>query len=197
MRHLITLLLLVILSVCFAQDASPEYIGNKKCKMCHNKAEKGAQYKAWEESAHSGAFETLKTPEAQAITKEKGLTTSPDQSPECVVCHTTGFGEGGYEIKDDAFWSQVTDKGKPTKDVKRMAQLQSVGCETCHGAGSQYKSKSVMQAITAGEQDGATVGLLTPGENTCKDCHNEKSPTYKPFDYKERSAKIAHPYPGN
>ncbi len=197
MKTILCLLLLASLSICFAQDVSPEYVGNKKCKMCHNKVEKGEQFNKWLQTGHAQAIETLKSPEAQVIAKERGLTTTADKAPECVVCHTTGFGSGGYEIKDEAFWSQVTDKGKPTKEVKRMSDLQSVGCESCHGAGSMYKSKKVKLAITAGEAAAADYGLLTVDENTCTACHNEDSPTYKPFDFKERLAKIAHPYPDN
>jgi len=50
----------LMLTILFGQ----EYVGSKKCKSCHKKKFSGAQYKVWENSKHSNAFETLKTPEA-------------------------------------------------------------------------------------------------------------------------------------
>jgi hypothetical protein len=38
-------------------------------------------------------------------------------------------------------------------------------------------------------------GLILPDEKVCKKCHNEQSPHYKGFNYKEYVAKIAHDDP--
>ncbi len=81
--------------------------------------------------------------------------------------------------------------------MKRMIGLQSVGCESCHGAGSAYKSSSTMKSIYANEIDGKTVGLHTINKETCIACHNEKSPTFKPFNFEERVKVIAHPIPAS
>lgn len=70
-----------------------------------------------------------------------------------------------------------------------------VGCESCHGPGSAYKSRKIMKAISEGTEDGAKYGLVTPTEETCVECHNKKSPTYKDFKFEEMAAKIAHPVP--
>jgi len=191
MRYLIVLM--ILMSGLIAQDH--EYVGSTKCKSCHKKAESGDQWNKWLEGPHAGAFETLKSDAALKIGKERGLTTTPDKAPECVVCHTTGFDKGGYAIMDDEFWAQTTSKGKPTKEVKLMKALQSVGCENCHGPGSDYKSKKVMMGITDGSIDGASVGLVKPVESTCKGCHNENSPSYKGFDFAEMYKKIAHESP--
>jgi hypothetical protein len=34
-----------------------------------------------------------------------------------------------------------------------------------------------------------------PTAETCHGCHNEESPTFKDFNFEERVAQIAHPYP--
>ena len=47
----------------------------------------------------------------------------------------------------------------------------------------------------SGEIEGATVGYNTISEETCKGCHNEDSPTNKPFNFEEMFEKIAHPMP--
>ena len=66
-----------------------------------------------------------------------------------------------------------------------------MGCESCHGAGSEYKSMKVMKDREAS----VAAGLVIPTEETCTGCHNDKSPTFKGFDFAEYSAKIAHPNP--
>jgi hypothetical protein len=38
-------------------------------------------------------------------------------------------------------------------------------------------------------------GLILPTEEVCKTCHNEESPTYRPFNYEEKVKVIAHPDP--
>jgi len=40
-----------------------------------------------------------------------------------------------------------------------------------------------------------TVGLINPNKEVCLTCHNEKSPTFKEFDFDAMAAKSAHPYP--
>jgi hypothetical protein len=185
--------ILALTAFVIAQDF--DYVGSSKCKMCHNKVEKGAQYTKWLEGPHSGAFETLKSDESAAIAAEKGIESNAWEAPECLKCHTTGFGDGGYEVKCEAFWNPAADDKDGAKAVKLMADLQNVGCESCHGAGSGYKSTKAKKAIAAGEITAESVGLLEVNEATCVACHNEESPTYKPFDYEAKSTEIAHPRP--
>lgn len=196
-RILITVLAFTV--VAWAQDAAKfEYIGTNKCKGCHNSAKKGAQYKSWEESAHAGAFETLKSEKSAEIAKKMGLKTAAYDAPECLVCHSTGFGKGGYEVKDAKFWNPAEDDKDGAKAVKVMENLQHVGCESCHGAGSEYKSKNAMEGVFDGSRKAAELGLLAPDEALCKTCHNEKSPTFnkeKPFIFAEKIKQITHLYP--
>lgn len=184
---------LALTAFIFAQDF--EFVGNAKCKMCHNKAEKGAQYTEWTISVHAKAFETLKSDESAKIVADMGLKGNAWEIPECLKCHTTGFGAGGYEVKCDDFWNPAADDKVGAKAVKRMKGLQSVGCEACHGPGSKYKSSKTKKAIIAGEITAASVGLLEINEATCVACHNEESPTRKPFSYEERVGEFAHPNP--
>ena len=172
-----------------------EYVGTKKCSSCHKKDEKGAQYKVWEKARHSKAFETLKGEEAIKIAAEKGLKNDPWEAPECLKCHTTGYGKGGYEVKDAAFWNPDPEDRAGKKAVKRMKGLQAVGCEVCHGPGSKYKSKKVMKAVYAGQTDGSTVGLLEVTKETCISCHNDEGPTFTSFNFDEALEKIAHKMP--
>ncbi len=187
MKKLILLLLSLASILVIGQEAKPEYVGSKKCKICHSKAEVGAQYSKWANGPHAGSLETLKTDASKAIAKKMGIKVAPEKAPECLVCHVTGWGSAsGYQLEVDPL---------NKKAVKKNAALEAVGCESCHGAGSLYKSKKKMIAIADGTVKGETLGLTNINEKTCTTCHNSDSPTYKPFDYAVRVKEVAHPAP--
>lgn len=150
-------------------------IGAAKCKMCHKKAATGDQYTKWKESAHSGAFETLGTPEAAKFAEEAGVEGNPQEAAECLQCHATAWEMSAEELA-----------------ASKITMKEGVSCESCHGAGSAYWKKKTMQGVTDGTLDGATVGMVTPVKATCVTCHNDKSPTFKGFDFDKMVAKIAH-----
>jgi uncharacterized membrane protein len=154
-----------------------ELIGVKKCAMCHQAENTGAQFKQWQTTAHSKAYATLAGDKAKAIAAERKLDKPPQESPQCLKCHVTAF--------------PVMDKlvaGKVTLE-------EGVSCESCHGPGSGYWKIATMKAITAGTQDPKAVGLVMPTAEVCQRCHNAESPTFKEFKFAEMAAKIAHPNP--
>ena len=63
-----------------------------------------------------------------------------------------------------------------------------VQCESCHGAGGDYKSMSVMKD----RQKSIDAGLIMPTEKVCRSCHNTKSPNFKGFNFKKYYEKIKH-----
>jgi hypothetical protein len=152
------------------------FIGASKCKMCHKKAESGEQYPLWEKSKHANAYATLASEESKKIAAERGID-NPQEADACLKCHVTGHGAPAELLGT------------------KYDQAEGVGCESCHGAGGDYYKKKTMVAITTGEIDGASVGLVTPDEKTCTACHNEESPTFAGFEYEEMVKKIAHPIP--
>jgi len=177
-----TALLLAFGTTLLAAD----YVGVGKCKMCHKKEAKGAQYQSWEATAHAHSLETLHNEQSAEIAAKMGLEVPAWEAPECLSCHVTGWDDGGYVL------GELADP----KEAKRNAALANVGCEACHQAGSDYKTIKVMKSIWAGETEEASVGLLWhPGEDNCVQCHNEQSPTYKAFVYADRVKEIGHPYP--
>lgn len=148
-----------------------EYVGAKKCKACHIK-----QYKSWETTGMANSLESLK-PGVKADAKKKaGLDPDKDYTSDagCLKCHTTGYGEAGGFTSADA-----------TPD------LAGVGCESCHGAGSEYRD--VMKKnkdYTMAEIKAA--GLVVPSENEagCMKCHGEGNPFKdKGFDFKSALEK--------
>ncbi|MDP3790932.1 MAG: cytochrome c family protein [Candidatus Omnitrophota bacterium] len=150
-----------------------KYVGVKKCAMCHKSESKGNQYGQWLASAHAKAYERLASPEALESAKKKGIAGNPQEAPQCVKCHVTGYGE------DTSLFAES------------FVKTDGVQCETCHGAGSDYLSLSVMKdrakAIAA--------GLIIPTKELCVKCHNPESPNYKEFNYDEYVKRIAHPRP--
>lgn len=159
-------------------QAQHKYIGAKMCSMCHKTEKQGNQLGIWEKSPHAKAYKTLLTAKAEEYAKARGLTKAAAESPECLECHTVG------KTVD----AKLFEKAFDLKD--------GVQCETCHGPGSDYKSITTMKdetkAVAAGMRvykDEAEI------EKMCRSCHNEKSPGFKEFIFKERWAKIKHLVP--
>jgi hypothetical protein len=156
--------------------ADHEIIGAPKCKSCH-KAKTGDQWKIWTDSAHAGAFATLASDEARKIAADQGLG-DPQQEGACLKCHATRASLGA-----DA---AVSEKAK-------YADSEGVGCESCHGPGSDYRPKKIMTDPQAAIAAGLVMDKTAAA---CTRCHNEESPTFKGFDFEKRWAEIAHPVPG-
>ncbi|MBW7933730.1 MAG: cytochrome c family protein [Gemmatimonadaceae bacterium] len=160
---------IVVPTVAGAQNT---YVGVKGCTMCHKSEKQGLQLAIWEKSKHASAYATLKTDKANEIAKAKGLAKPAVESPECLECHAI---KGGPDAAD------VT---------------QGVQCESCHGAGSGYKAMATMKSRDLAVKGGLHVFADQAAvEAMCKTCHNEKSPTNKPFNFEERWKEIAHKKP--
>ncbi len=104
-----------------------KFIGAKLCAIYHKSETAGKQFVIWESSKHAQAINTLTTAKADKIAKEKGFTTKAAETESCLKCHSTG-------CNVDA--SLLTDKFNISDGVQ---------CETCHGPGSEYKTKKIMK----------------------------------------------------
>lgn len=172
-----TALLACVLSLFFLIAAASgqskhKYTGSEKCRVCHMSAKKGDQYGVWKKSPHAKAFETLASAQSKEIAKKMGIA-DPQKDMACLKCHVTGASDPA-ELKGD-----------------RFNQSEGVGCEACHGAGEDYSPLKIMRDRELSIQN----GLLIPDEKTCKQCHNEESPTYKPFDWATFWPQVAHDNP--
>ncbi len=165
------------------------FIGADACKNCHSSQATGDQHGTWRKTEHAKAFVTLGTDKAKAFGKERGVD-DPQTSDKCLKCHETAF-------------------GVPADQIKKSFDLKGgVQCESCHGPGEQHfkarfaaaakadegfgddKTKvAAYQAVPAGEI------IVKPEQKTCLACHNDESPTFKPFCYYERVDKIRHDDP--
>lgn len=152
--------------------AADTYVG-KRCRICHI-----AETKAWELTKMARAFELLKPGVAADAKKTHKLDPTKDytQDAACLPCHTTGYGNGGFQ------------------SLEATPDLAGVTCEVCHGAGGEY-TKPTLMSLTNKEfkrADVVAAGLIMPDVKTCQTCHNEKSPFYKPFDFEKRKAQGVH-----
>jgi len=160
------------------RPAEDRYIGAAKCKACHQSEESGDPYGIWSEAPHAHAFHVLASDESKQLAAELGLG-DPAKADACLECHVTGHGE-----PEDAF-------------ARGFKQELGVQCETCHGR-SEAHMKARFKAAAGGEKLEGYAGVavdevvVSPGVDVCVECHNPKSPSYKPFCYYEKRAEIAH-----
>jgi excinuclease UvrABC ATPase subunit len=171
--YLLIIILLPITSIL--SQSGNTYVGIEACGMCHKTEKQGSQLSIWQNSAHSKAFETLKTDSANQIAKEKGFLKPASETWECLKCHVTGYN------------LDATMLGKNFK-VEYGVQ-----CETCHGAGSAYKEMKVMKDKKLAIEK----GLIVPDklEEFCVSCHNSESPTFVKLDINVAWDKIKHNIP--
>ena len=105
-------------------------------------------FKQWEETGHASAYETL-------------VKAEHEYDPECVACHVIGLNYvTGFET------------------IESTPKLKGVGCESCHGPGSDHKET-------------LSKGYGKVSVENCEICHNdEHSPN---FEFKDYWQKIKHP----
>ena len=92
------------------------YISANTCQSCHEQ-----EYLQWSATRHAFAYQTL-------VKKERYF------DPNCVSCHTTGFGyTTGFQIGD------------------QDSILKGAQCETCHGPGKQHAGNPKKTNIRKGK----------------------------------------------
>ena len=113
--------------------------GSESCSKCHQ-----AEFAVWQHMDHSHAWQTLVS---------KGF----EVDPECMQCHTTGFGlPGGFK-----------SRGRTPERVE-------VGCESCHGPSAAHVADPTRRTpFRAADQ--------------CTQCHDrENSPKFEYASYWSR-----------
>jgi YVTN family beta-propeller protein len=149
--------------------AGPKYMGSIACAKCHTGPMMGYQYSRWRMSSHARAYAVLSTRPAEEMARQMGVTENPQKSPTCLKCHTTA---GNPE---------------PGTALESYTPAEGVGCEACHGPGSDYSPQAVMM-----DKRGAMASGLKPvSPNTCMPCHAQAHE--KPFDTPKAIKAIEHP----
>lgn len=98
-------LLVIAMKVGMSLTQSPigaKYEGVRNCRMCHPD-----EFRKWSKTKHARAYKLL------VLAKQ-------EENEECLRCHTTGYGRGGF------------------LDPEKTPDLKGVTCEACHGPGSEH-----------------------------------------------------------
>ncbi len=169
MRNIIMILVItgifITFSGLFAQDFT--YVGAVKCKTCHKATKRGNQYQAWLDSRHNKSYAVLSSLSALEEAKKENLTTPPNESPQCLKCHSPL-----YEKAPDLV-------------------AQGVTCEVCHGPGSGYKKIKIMKDRDTAIKNGLVVYASQDAiKEKCLTCHDTEK-----FDFAASWEKIKHPVP--
>ena len=114
--------------------AGGSFTGAKACESCHSEA-----YQIWQDGPHPHALDTL-------------VARGKDGAPQCVVCHTLGYGFTGGFV-----------------DRETTPERGGVQCENCHGVGSNHVANPSPEY---GHAD----------ENTCRTCHTAEQSTHFDFE---------------
>ena len=128
----------------------------------------GYQFSKWRLSAHAYAYAALATPQAHEIARKQGLQDDPKTSPACLKCHATAYHESAGGT------------------LKCYSLHEGVGCEACHGPGSDYSLEAIMTDPRAAK----AAGLRQVTRQTCLGCHEDAHD--KPFKFDEAVEEIAH-----
>ena len=176
-RCFLLVLCLSLGAVAWTNAATPSYVGTSKCRICHL-----PQYKSWQQTKMAQAFELLKPGNAADVKKKAKLDPNKDYTTDsgCLTCHTTGYGKpGGF------------------RDIVATPDLAGIGCEMCHGPGSEYLKPNLMslQNKEYKRADVLAAGLVIPDKQTCTVCHNAKSPFAQQatnFDFEQRKNQGTH-----
>ena len=148
-----------------------KFVGGMACAQCHQAPAMGYQFSQWRLTPHARAYAVLASTGAVEIARKEGVAGDPQQSPQCLKCHTTGQ---GYV---------------PESFAESFHFREGVDCEACHGPGGRYAGAEVMRDAPAARH----AGLAVISQETCRPCH--ETAHGKPFNYAEALAKIRHPKP--
>ncbi len=122
------------LTISAAGFAQAKYIGVNGCKMCHNKAEKGAQFAQWQKTGHAQAYSKLddagkKNPDclkchstAGSVDKSLLATIKVDEGVSCESCHGPG----------SMYKTAAIMKNKEQALAKGMVEPTEATCKACH-----------------------------------------------------------------
>ena len=145
------------------------YVGTQACLGCHQTGPGGGPAGHWVASRHSRAFHTLTTDQAKLLVANRedyGDITDPSVEQRCLMCHVTAA------QNPRANWAPGTG-----------GSAEGVGCEACHGPGSDYMTEEVMRDRSSFLANGGRV----PNELTCRECHRDEA-----FVFMERLTRIRH-----
>ncbi len=127
-----------------SSNAQPSrFTGVDRCRVCHEATSSGSQYKVWLGGSHAQAYNALLSDSSRSFLMRSHLTID-----SCLQCH-------------------VTDRVQANNSLGKSLLSEGVGCERCHGAGSNYAYYNIMKSRVDFKSHGGVVGSL----KDCYGCH--------------------------
>jgi hypothetical protein len=151
-------------SLLHSEKKKRNYVGSEVCGKCHAADSIGNQSDKWMRTPHAKAVLLLRTAGALELGKKLSIK-NPAEDQQCLKCHATG---GGVDPK-------LRDEG--------------IGCEACHGPGSDYyefgnhvdtinRQGAVETAAKNGMYPVLGIRNIKKREKMCLHCHNSQRPCY-------------------
>jgi hypothetical protein len=112
----------------------------------------------------------------------------------CKACHADAYAAWSNSKHARSFESLTRDQQRDPRCIACHApnlteqKVGAVSCESCHGAGQYYVPGYVMKDPELAR----LVGLLDPGERSCRSCHDATSPSLRPFDFNAQLKAMDH-----
>jgi len=169
MRNIIKILVIAVPFITITGFSGQDftYVGAVKCKKCHRAPQRGNQYQAWLDSRHNKSYAVLSSLSALEEAKKENLTTPPNESPQCLKCHS------------------------PLYEKALDLITQGVTCEVCHGPGSAYTKMSIMKNKEKAVQNGLVVYASQEAiKEKCMACHTDEH-----FNFAASWEEIKHSLP--
>lgn len=140
--------------------AEPAYVGIEGCS-CHR-----SEITFWKRSKHARAFRLLKAGIFKAAKKKAKLDPAEDYTEDegCVKCHVTGYKKRGGFVS-----------------LAVTPSLAVIGCEVCHGPGSEYRVLHKRKAINFTKKEAMAAGQLYSSldDAVCRSCHLHKDTPFQ------------------
>jgi hypothetical protein len=150
------------------------------CMTCHQNTEKFINiFDRWKVSGHANVF-------------NQQIETSTHYSTDCMKCHTTGYdhnvaaSNGGFDdVAAQLGWSYTAPSNSGKWDTLKtqfpgLVNLATIGCESCHGPGSEHTYGANPNKIQ-----------ISLREGVCAQCHDEPWRHNKYSEYKNSMHSVS------
>jgi len=157
-----------------------QYVGPPRCRLCHPNI-----HDNWAETLHAEALETLES-------------ISQGDNPDCLGCHTVGFGEeGGFVDRETAAFlaGKTAEESFVDRETaaflagKTAEEMNAVTCAICHNPHAKTGNAAAPDTgrdfqlrypeVANPEQSNSIADATDPNrQNLCGQCHHSRGRTW-------------------